>query len=285
MHPSSSARRSDGTRTRPLRAAPVLLLALTLLVVSLLSSCATSPLGRRQLKLYPEAQLAEMGVQSFDQLKAERTVSGNAVADSYVRCVADALIAQLPAEERDGWEVVVFEDPTANAFALPGRKIGVHTGLLNVATNADQLAAVVGHEIGHVLADHSNERLSQQTATQVGMGTVAAMTDTTTDTGRLTMAALGLGAQYGVMLPYSRTHEKEADLMGLDLMAKAGFDPAQSVALWKNMASAGGQQPPELLSTHPSHSSRISALEGRLPSAIKLYDQAKAAGRAPSCKR
>ena len=111
------------------------------------------------------------------------------------------------------------------------------------------------------------------------------MTDTTTDTGRLTMAALGLGAQYGVMLPYSRTHEKEADLMGLDLMAKAGFDPGQSVALWKNMASAGGQQPPELLSTHPSHSSRISALEGRLPSASKLYDQAKAAGRAPSCKR
>lgn len=276
---------SESTRgTAARRATSILLLSFTLLVVSSVAGCVMSPLGRRQLKLYPESDMAAMGVQSFDQLKAERPVSQDAAASSYVRCVADALIAQLPAEDREGWEVVVFEDPTANAFALPGRRIGVHTGLLKVATNADQLAAVMGHEIGHVLADHSNERMSQQTATQIGMNSIGAMTDTSTATGQLTMAALGLGAQYGVALPYSRTHEKEADLMGLDLMAKAGFDPDQSVQLWKNMSQAGGQQPPELMSTHPSHSSRIAALEARLVTARPLYAEARAAGRTPACK-
>jgi predicted Zn-dependent protease len=250
-----------------------------------LAACVTSPTGRRQLKLFPEDEMAAMGQQSFAQLKDERPISKDPGTDPYVRCVADALIAELPAAEQPGWEVVVFEDPNANAFALPGRKIGVHTGLLKVATNQAQLAAVIGHEIGHVLAGHGNERMSQEFASQIGLQTVAAMTDASTQTGQLTMAALGLGAQYGITLPYSRAHESEADEMGLDLMARAGFDPSQSVELWRNMGAAGGSSPPEILSTHPSNTTRIEKLQALQGTAKKRYDEAIAAGRRPACKQ
>lgn len=261
---------------------------LTLLILALLAmliaACAISPTGRRQLMLYSGAQMDELGVQSFEQIKGGQEISTDAAVNSYVRCVADALIAELDPTERSGWEVVVFADPTANAFALPGRKIGVHTGLLKVAANADQLAAVVGHEIGHVRAGHSNERMSQQQAAQTTMNSVAAMTDPNTKTGQMTMAAFGIGAQYGVLLPFSRAHESEADIMGIDLMARAGFDPSQSVELWRNMAKAsGGQSPPEWASTHPSNESRIAELQARVPEAEAVRASARAAGRAPTC--
>lgn len=257
----------------------------TLLVVfGVTMACAISPTGRRQLKLYSDDQIAEMGVQSFENLRAERSVSQDSAVNAYVICVANALTAELDASERDGWEVVVFEDSTANAFALPGRKIGVHTGLLKVAINPHQLATVVGHEIGHVRANHGNERVSQQLAAQVTMIAASAATDPNTSEGRAIMAALGVGTQFGVLLPFSRAQESEADVLGLDLMAGAGFDPAESVQLWKNMARAdGGRAPPEWMSTHPSSSSRIRALSARVPEAEQIRALARQRGREPAC--
>lgn len=253
-----------------------------------LAACATSPLGRSQLMLVSDARMAEMGVAAFDQLKSEQKVSTNARTNAYVRCVADAITSALPSgrDVPPSWEVVVFEDPTANAFALPGGKIGVNTGLLPVARNQDQLATVIGHEVAHVIARHGAERVSQSAAAQLAESGVAAagIVDPATTTGKLALGALGLGVQYGVLMPYSRTQESEADLLGLDYMARAGFDPRQSVELWKNMAQAGGGgQPPEFLSTHPSHETRIRDLEQRIPEAEKLEQQARAAGRRPSC--
>jgi len=168
---------------------------------------------------------------------------------------------------------------------LPGGKIGVHTGILKVAVNQNQLATVLGHEVAHVLAKHGAERVSQSTLTQTGLDAVRVLSGEPTPVKNGIMAALGLGAQYGVLLPFGRTQESEADILGLDLMAKAGFDPRESVNLWVNMGKAGGQQPPEWMSTHPSHDTRIADLEKRIPSAMALYQQAQAKGRKPQCSK
>ena len=255
-------------------------------------ACATSPTGRRQLVLYSDEQLAQMGAASFDQQKQEIPVGTSTSEKRYVQCIADAILAQVDPEAVPSgpgpWEVIVFDSDQVNAFALPGRKIGVYRGMLRVAENSSQLAAVIGHEVGHVLARHGNERVSQQTAAQLSQTAVAATVasaDMSSSTGQLIMAGFGLGAQYGVLLPYSRTHESEADLIGLELMAKAGFDPRESVTLWQNMAKAsGGQAPPELASTHPSNQTRIADLQANLPAAIELEKLARAAGYRPGCR-
>lgn len=246
-------------------------------------ACATSPSGRSQFTLFSENEMARLGSRSFEQMKKQQKVSSDSEINAYVQCVADALTNGLAPEWQAGWEVVVFEDDAANAFALPGRRIGVHTGLLEIAETPDQLASVLGHEVSHVQAHHGNERMSQQFATQVGLAVAAANTDSDTPAGRATLAALGLGLQFGVLLPFSRTHESEADLLGLELMARSGFDPEQSVVLWQNMAEAGGGQPPEWISTHPSHRTRIEDLRAALPQAGSLRDAARASGRNPAC--
>jgi predicted Zn-dependent protease len=192
---------------------------------------------------------------------------------------SNAITDQVP-DKGTTWEVVVFKDDNPNAFALPGGKMGVYTGMLKVAENQDQLAAVLGHEVGHVLAQHGNERISQQQLTNVALAAAAG-------SGYLdaaSMQALGLGAQIGILLPYSRTHESEADVIGLDLMSEAGFDPRESVQLWKNMQKASDGAPPEFLSTHPSSSTRIDNLLGGMADALKIYNDAHAKGNKPSCK-
>jgi predicted Zn-dependent protease len=178
--------------------------------------------------------------------------------------------------------VVVFNDKAANAFALPGGKIGVYTGLLQVAQTQDQLAAVIGHEVAHVTAQHANERVSTAFAAEAGLNVVDAIYGGTSS-GRNAMALLGLGTQVGVLMPFGRAQESEADLLGLDLMARVGFDPREAVTLWQNMARSGGGAPPEFLSTHPSHATRIEDLQKRMPEALKLYDAARVAGRKPKC--
>ncbi|BCX89903.1 hypothetical protein MIN45_P2277 [Methylomarinovum tepidoasis] len=245
-----------------------------------LAACATSPMGRSQLVLMPEDQLVQMGLQAFEQIKRKETVETDPALNTYVRCVVDALTRDLGGQ----WDVVVFRSDQVNAFALPGGHIGVYTGLLQVAENQHQLAAVIGHEIGHVLARHSNERMSQQFAVQQGLALVQAIANPGSATGQLAMAALGLGAQVGVLLPYSRIQESEADLIGLELMARAGFDPREAVALWRNMDRAGKAAPPEWLSTHPSHETRIREIEAYLPKVMPLYQQARAQGRTPRCR-
>jgi predicted Zn-dependent protease len=257
----------------------------TALTCFTLLSCATSPEGRNQLKLIPDEQMDAMGAQSFEQIKQQTPITKDQNIQQYVLCIANKIIpqvAQNPDPKR--WEVQVFEDEQANAFALPGYKIGVYTGLMKYAKNQDQLAAVMGHEIAHVIAKHGNERVSNQMATEAGMSiATAVLGGTQNESSTLILAGLGLGAQYGIILPFSRSHESEADLIGLDLMAKAGFDPAQSVPLWQNMSQAGAA-PPEFMSTHPSSDTRIKQLRERIPGANLVYQEAVKKGQRANCK-
>lgn len=248
----------------------------------IVAACSSSPTGRNQLILFSDSDMSSLGAQSFEQMKQEQPISTDKALNAYVQCVSNAVTAHVPPQAGfDEWEVVVFDSEQVNAFALPGGKIGVYTGLLNVAVDQDQLATVIGHEIAHVLADHSNERLSQAQLANVGMQItdIALASSGAAEYRSATMAALGLGVQYGVILPYGRTQESEADIIGLDLMAQAGFNPNASVALWMNMAAASkGAQPPEMLSTHPSHDTRISDLQEQIPRVPKAQS-----GK-PNCK-
>ena len=247
-----------------------------------LIACATSPLGRTQLRLFPEADMAAMGVAAYDKMKTELPISRDPAANRYVRCVTGHVTAALGGPEgRIDWEVTVFQEESANAFALPGGKIGVHTGLLRVARNQEQLATVIGHELAHVIAGHGNERVSTAYAAQTGLQMVESLAGAPSLQQQQLMAALGVGAQLGVLLPFSRAQESEADLLGLDLMARAGFDPRQSVELWRNMAHAGGPQGPDFLSTHPATEQRIRNLQGRMATAMPYFEKARAAGNTP----
>ncbi|MGH8541961.1 MAG: M48 family metallopeptidase [Stenotrophobium sp.] len=239
-----------------------------------IASCATSPLGRSQLMLVSPEQMDQMGAQSFAEMKQKTPVTRDARTSAYVNCVALNITSQL--DDGRNWEVQVFDDPQVNAFALPGAKIGVYAGLLKVAVNQDQLAAVIGHEVSHVLAGHGAERVSEQMVAQ-GVSQVAGAA-----TG-IDPQMFGLASNVFFLLPHSRTQESEADMLGMDLMSRAGFDPRQSVALWQNMMAAGGGKPPEMLSTHPSDETRIQQLQNRLPQDLPVYEQARAQGRKPRC--
>lgn len=249
--------------------------ALIPLVVLVVAACATSPMGRKQLKLVSDEQMTEMGLASFAALKQKTPEAKDPRVVAYVNCVARNVTAVMPGGLN--WEVRVVEDKAINAFALPGGKIGVFTGLLKAAQNQDQLAAVIGHEVAHVIAGHSSERVSEAMAAQLGMSVVGA---TTGVDGQM----LGVAANVFFLMPHSRTHESEADLMGLDYMAKAGFDPRAAITLWQNMSRMGGGNPPEILSTHPSDQTRIGHLNQRLSIAMPLYEQALAQGRRPVCE-
>lgn len=250
-----------------------------------LASCATSPEGRTQFKLISDDQMDTMGAQSFAQIKEQTPLSKNQNINQYVLCVANKIIPQVTQNpDPKQWEVQVFEDEQANAFALPGYKIGIYTGLLKYAKNQDQLATVMGHEIAHVIAKHSNERVSSQMATQAGLDIASAVLGGTQDANNaMILAGLGLGVQYGITLPFSRSHESEADLIGLELMAKAGFNPEESVPLWVNMSKAG-TAPPEFMSTHPSGNTRIKQLKERIPKAKAVYQQAINNGQRANCR-
>ena len=264
-------------------------LALLLTTAAVLAGCATttSPTGRRQATgAVSQAQLDQMGAQAFAEAKAKQKLSTDARANSYVRCVVNALVAQLPAQQRSiGWEVALFQDDSANAFALPGGKVGVNTGIFKVATNQNQLAAVIAHEIVHVVANHHDERITRQMGTQVGLSVLSAVVGGAYgETAGQTVGQLGgIGAQAGFLLPNSRQQESEADVVGQQLMARAGFDPAQAVDLWRNMQEASGSRSPQWMSTHPDPANRIGKLAADAPGLQPTYLQARAAGRIPSC--
>lgn len=262
-------------------------LAPCLLLCMALAACATSPTGRNQLKLFGGQKMAAMGDQSYAQLKQKTPIDNNAADNRFVMCVAHAITA-VPgvSQAADGpWEVTVFKSDEINAFALPGGNIGVYSGLLPVTENGSQLAAVIGHEVGHVLAGHGNERMSEQYATQGGLTVLSAFLGGGAGgaSGQAIMSALGVGAQVGILLPFSRAQESEADLIGLELMARAGFDPRQSVKLWQNMdAASKGQQPNEFVSTHPSNANRIQALQAHMNNAMQIYQNAP---NHPNCRK
>jgi len=240
---------------------------LATLLTTVLVGCSASPTGRNQILLFSDSEMNTLGAQSFEEMKQSQDVNKDPKINDYVQCVAKSVTQYVDKTGFSEWEVVVFDSEQINAFALPGGKIGVYTGLLKVAETEDQLATVIGHEIAHVIAAHGNERMSQSSLASTGLQISSLVIGTSqyAQYQNVAMAALGVGVQYGVVLPYGRSQESEADMIGLELMAKAGFDPKASVQLWLNMSAASnGQQPPEILSTHPSHSTRIKDLNSKM---------------------
>jgi len=198
---------------------------ITSVLLLFLAACSSSPLGRKQLTLLPDSQLNQMGAQSFEEMKKKVPIETDTAINAYVKCVAIPITkVAVDSTGVADWEIVVFKEGSANAFALPGGKIGVHTGILSVAKTSGQLASVLGHEVGHVIARHGNERVSQGLGVQV-LSSAAGVAFKDKKYQPLILAGLGLGAQFGYLLPHSPTHESEADLIGLHFMATAGFDP------------------------------------------------------------
>lgn len=255
------------------------------LATALLGGCATSPTGRSQLMLVSDAQMNQMGLAAFNQLKQQGKFADEPRERAYATCVADALIRVLPAPyNRQEWDVQIVKDGSANAFALPGGRIGVNDGMFKVATDQDQLAAVLGHELSHVVARHSAERFSDQMAAQAGIAALTVYGATRGNDAGRTMALLGVGAEIGLLLPWSRAQESEADVLGQRYMAAAGFDPREAVTLWQNMQkSAGSGGVPAFLSTHPAPGNRIKTLSEQAPKLMGTYEQARAGGNAPHC--
>jgi predicted Zn-dependent protease len=212
----------------------------------------------------------QMGDQAFsDMVKKQPTLSESSPEHKRVRCISDALLKAMGKNPSD-WDINVFKAEEPNAFALPGNNFGVHTGMIELVDNNGQLAAVIGHEIAHVIAEHGNERASQQMAVQGGMAVAQIALGQSKTTDRLLLGAMGLGAQVGVLLPFSRKHESEADELGVKYMSQAGFDPREAPELWKKMAQKGGG-PPEFLSTHPSPETRIQKLSELAPRYMDIY--------------
>jgi len=257
-------------------------------ITMLAVACTTSPTGRRQLIMVSDSQVNEMGLAAFTQMKKTDKLSTDTKKKNTIDCVVGSLVRQLPEEwQKLPWEAQVFAIDSPNAFALPGGKVGVNTGMFKVAANQDQLAAVLGHEIGHVLARHSAERLSQEQLANVGVAVAGAYMgrNASPEQTNQLIALLGAGTQVGVLLPYSRLQESEADRIGQELMARAGFDPAQAPELWHNMirASQGAATPPRLLSTHPDSAERAKALATAAPKLSGVYQQARNSGAVPKC--
>lgn len=259
--------------------------AATLAIAATLTGCATSPTGRKQLMMVSDAQMSQMGITAFNDMRKQGKFVDAPRQRAYATCVANALIAVLPPPwNANQWEVQIVGDDSANAFALPGGRIGVNRGMFKIATDQDQLAVVLGHELAHVVARHGAERVSDNYAAQAAVlaGTVYAGSRGT-DTG-YAAAALGLGAEVGILLPFSRTQESEADVLGQRYMAEAGFDPRAAATLWQKMGAQGGSKPPAFLSTHPSSSKRQQTLQQQAQQLMPVYQKARASHHDPECR-
>ncbi len=261
---------------------------LGLSIAALATACATttSPTGRTQrVGAVSQEQLNMMGAQAFAQAKARNAQSSNAGQSAYVRCVVSAITRQLPSGWQANWETALFADNSPNAFALPGGKVGINTGIFTVAKNQDQLAAVIAHEIGHVVSRHHDERVTRQMGAQAGLGILGAIVGSAYGQGaaNTTSQLGGMAAQGIFLLPNNRTQESEADVVGQQLMASAGFNPQQAVNLWENMIAASNNRQPQWLSTHPDPRARISELRNRAGALMPSYQEARASGRTPNC--
>lgn len=239
---------------------------IALSALSLAGCSYNEDLGRNQLPIVDNSQLATASQQAWEaQLKSGK-VSRDARANARVRAVGERLVNAAGLGNQT-WQYVVFDDATANAFVLPGGQIGVNTGLIAIVENDDQLAAVIGHEIAHMTANHAAERYSQTAATQLGLGVAqGVLGGSSSNMGQAVGSLGGIGAQLGVLLPFSRRHELEADRLGVDYMARAGYRPSQAVQLWRNMAAGrtGGGGTGGLTSTHPSDADRMAALQSHI---------------------
>lgn len=256
-----------------------------LIVASLiLTGCSTVPItGRKQLSFIPQGELLTLSDQSYKDVLSKATISTDASWNQKVAEVGQKIAGSAEVFMRDNgmekdlknykWEFNLIDDPkTVNAFCMPGGKIVVYTGILPVAQDENGLATVMSHEVAHAIANHGGERMSQELLVQAGgMGLAQLIKTKPAMAQQILMKAYGAGSQVGVLLPYSRSHESEADHIGLVLMARAGYDPKTSVAFWERMSALGGAKPPELLSTHPANARRIADLQKDIPEAEKYY--------------
>jgi predicted Zn-dependent protease len=255
-----------------------------LLSVLIFQACTVVPLtGRKQLNLMPESEMIAMSLTSYNTFMKENPPSADKKNTNIVKEVGSDIAASVTKYFADNnlsdrltgyqWEFnLVKDDATPNAWCMPGGKVVVYSGLLPYTQDKNGLAVVISHEIAHAVARHGNERMSQEMVAQMGgMALNVAIKEKPEETKNIFNAAYGLGAQYGVMLPYSRDHELEADRLGLIFMAMAGYDPQTAIAFWERMASMGGQKPPEFMSTHPADATRIRKINAALPEAMKYY--------------
>jgi len=229
-------------------------------VVVLAEGCAyNEELGRSQLLFVSSGQMAQLAATAWTDLKKEQPTTTNRKYTDRMNRVAPKIISASGNNPAD-WEVQVFDSKELNAFALPGGKIGFYTGILDIMENDAQIATVMGHEVAHVNYNHSGERYSQSTLAQTGL-TVAQVAVSGSQYQSQIMGVLGAGASLGVILPFSRRHELEADKFGVRYMARAGYDPNEALRFWENMAAQNKNSPPEFLSTHPSDATRIAQLK------------------------
>jgi metalloendopeptidase OMA1, mitochondrial len=244
-------------------------------VLLLWVSCATEPVtGRRQFNMVSAGEEAQLGLTTFEKIKKETPISKNPAVNALVQRVGKriAAVADLPNAQ---WEFVVFESKEANAFCLPGGKVGVYTGILPITKDELGMATVIGHEVGHAVAHHGGERMSQAMAVQLGgevLGAATASADPHWQ--QLAAVAYGVGSQVGVLLPYSRVQESSADRIGLNYMARAGYDPEAAVAFWERFAEYSrerGSGGPVWLRTHPADEQRIQQIKHWLPEAKQQY--------------
>ena len=257
----------------------------SVLLLLFLFACSTVPItGRQQLNLLPNQTMLSMSLSQYDQFLKQNQLSRDPEGTQMVRHVGARIQKAVEQYFADhgmsdaladyAWEFNLVESEEINAWCMPGGKVVVYTGILPLTQDENGLAVVMGHEIAHAVAQHGNERMSQGLLAQMGgVALSVAMESQPETTQQLWMAAYGLGAQYGLMLPYSRLHENEADQLGLVFMAMAGYDPRGAVAFWQRMAAKkGGQSPPEFLSTHPSDQTRIKNIQALIPDAMTYYN-------------
>jgi predicted Zn-dependent protease len=247
-------------------------------------SCATVPVtGRSSLHILPDSEVMTMSFQQYSEVLKKSKLSNDTEKVQMVRRVGTKIARASEEFMRDAgmeseiknfqWEFnLIQDDKTVNAWCMPGGKVGVYTGILPVTRDETGLAVVMGHEVGHAIAKHGNERMSQGLLAQLGAaGLSVALSTQPGPTSDIFMAAYGLGTNVGILLPYSRIHESEADRIGLSLMARAGYDPRAAVPFWQRMSEKGGSKPPEFLSTHPAPETRIKQIEALIPEAMRYY--------------
>jgi predicted Zn-dependent protease len=255
-----------------------------ILIVILWQACSVVPLtGRKQLSLVPESEMISMSLTSYGDFLKENKLSTDKASTAMVKQVGADISAAVIKYFTDNnlsdrlqgyqWEFnLVKNDTTVNAWCMPGGKVVVYSGLLPVTKDKNGLAVVMSHEIAHAVARHGNERMSQEMLAQFGsLALSEALKNKPQETQAIFNGAYGIGAQVGVLLPYSREHELEADKLGLIFMAMAGYDPQTAIPFWERMAASGGAKPPEFLSTHPSDATRINRIKEAMPEALKYY--------------
>jgi predicted Zn-dependent protease len=261
--------------------------SLLILIVLIVMACSTVPLtGRRQLSLVPESEVIALSLTEYDKFIKSNKLSTDKAKTAMVKRVGERISKAVEAymagvglsQNLAGyqWEFNLVDDQTVNAWCMSGGKVVVYTGLLPLTLTESGLATVLSHEISHAVARHGSERMSDQMLLQLGNTALStAMAQKPEQTRSIVMTAFGIGSQVGVILPFSRQNEYEADYMGLIFMAMAGYDPNESIPFWERMSKQGGNKPPEFLSTHPVDQNRIDRLKQKMPDAMVYYNKTK----------